>query len=141
MQKLLFILVLFFHFQNLLFAQNSGISVELHYPLTMPAEKNNYSDVNGFFGMGFQFQFTDNEVLNYGIEYKFDLNQTYQRYDYGSSQTDSFNFMMITSTCLPKQTSIGHKILNFIPMPVLLFTNTRKDKDNKVIQDLMWERV
>lgn len=94
MQKLLFIIVFIFHFQNLLLAQNSGISVELHYPLTMPAEKNNYSDVNGVFGMGFQFQFTDNEVLNYGIEYKFDMNQTYQRYDYGSSQTDSFNFMM-----------------------------------------------
>ncbi len=94
MQKLILFSAFIFQFQNQLFAQNSGISVGLHYPLTIPAEKNNYSDVNGTFGMGFQFQFTDDEVFNYGLEYEFDMNQTYQRYDFGSSQTDSFNFMM-----------------------------------------------
>lgn len=74
------------------FAQKTGISAELHYPFLMPSDKNNYSDVNGIFGGAFQFQFTDNEVVNYGIEYKFDINQTYQKYE--NSTPDKFNFVM-----------------------------------------------
>ena len=74
------------------FAQNSGVSVELHYPLMSANENNNYSDVSGLFGAAFQFQFTDHEVFNYGVEYKFDLNQSFQRYE--GSPGSSFNFMM-----------------------------------------------
>lgn len=89
MRKIIILLVLISNF-CLGFAQNSGIIAELHYPLLMPSDKNNYSEVNGVFGGAFQFQFTDNELVNYGIEYKFDLNQTYQKFEYTTAERLTF---------------------------------------------------
>jgi len=73
-------------------AQKSGINAEIHYPFTIPNEKNNYPQVDGIFGGAFQFIFTDSEFANYGIEYKFDSNQTYQKYEY--SNPVKINFVM-----------------------------------------------
>jgi opacity protein-like surface antigen len=73
-------------------AQISGINAEIHYPFTMPGDKNNFSEVDGIFGGAFQFQFTDNEFVNYGIEYKFDINQSYQKYE--NTSVNKFNFVM-----------------------------------------------
>jgi len=57
-------------------AQDSGLSFELHYPLVFENPNNQYSETQGVFGGALQYQLTANDRFNYGVEYKFDLNQT-----------------------------------------------------------------
>ena len=92
MRKIIVFIFIVLSFVGMSFSQSTGITVELHYPITGAHENNNYSDVTGIFGAGFQFQFSDAEFVNYGLEYKFDLNQTYQRYE--GSASENINFMM-----------------------------------------------
>jgi hypothetical protein len=53
-------------------AQNSGVSFELHYPIIIPDSKNYVDEANGIIGGSVQFQFSNSDLLNYGIKYKFD---------------------------------------------------------------------
>lgn len=87
-----FLLALFLFFEINLTAQNSGVSVELHYPYVSSNSNNNYSDVNGIFGGVVRFQFTDNDFANYGISYQFDMSQTYEK-NY-INDVNKLNFLM-----------------------------------------------
>jgi len=73
-------------------AQDSGLSLELHYPLDFEKSTNQYTDVQGIFGATLQYQLTDNDKFNYGVEYKFDLNQANKVLEY--SPSSQFNFLV-----------------------------------------------
>ncbi len=73
-------------------AQDSGLSFELHYPLDFEKTTNQYTDVQGIFGGALQYRLTDNDKLNYGIAYKFDLIQANKILPY--SPTKKFNFLV-----------------------------------------------
>jgi len=73
MRKLILISIYLLAGLQLINAQNSGISVEIHYPITFADQYQ--GDLSGVLGGSFQFQFSDNEKFNYGVEYKFDTNQ------------------------------------------------------------------
>lgn len=75
MYKYLIILVIALSSFLQINAQDSGVSFELHYPAIFADENNNYSDVQGVFGGAIQYQLTDNNKFNYGVEYKFDISQ------------------------------------------------------------------
>ncbi len=72
-KKILFFSLGLSLFASQIFAQDSGISAELVYPIQIP--KYYQGDLSGIMGLGIQFQFTDNDVFNYGIEYKFEMIQ------------------------------------------------------------------
>lgn len=55
------------------YAQDSGISAEIHYPIT--SSERYTGELVGVLGGAFQFQISDDDVFNYGLEYKFDTNQ------------------------------------------------------------------
>ena len=74
MKKIVF-LVLMSILATGIFAQDSGISFEVDYPLIFSDKHNQYSDTSGVLGGALQYQITDNIPFNFGLEYKFDLIQ------------------------------------------------------------------
>lgn len=58
-----------------IFAQDTGISFEIDYPLIFSNRENQYSDTSGILGGALQYQVTDDIPFNFGFEYKFDLIQ------------------------------------------------------------------
>ena len=70
-KKIITVLLLLFSF--VITAQDSGITIEIHYPIT--ASEEHYGELVGVLGAAFQFQISDDDILNYGLEYKFDTNQ------------------------------------------------------------------
>jgi opacity protein-like surface antigen len=58
----------------------SGLTFESHYPIITTTQSsyevdNGKRNNSGVIGGNFQYQFTDNLITNYGIEYKFDIYQ------------------------------------------------------------------
>jgi hypothetical protein len=92
MNKYFFFLLLSLGFLSQSIAQDSGLSFELHYPIDFEKSTNQYTDVQGIFGGSLQYQLTDNNEFNYGIEYKFDLNQGRKILQYSTGET--FNFLI-----------------------------------------------
>ena len=90
MNKIILLLVLSFSFFFKAQSQDSGLSFELHYPLDFEKSTNQYTDVQGIFGAAIQYQLTANDKFNYGIEYKFDLNQGNKILQYSPNKPFSF---------------------------------------------------
>lgn len=91
MRKFLIVLIVLFSSYSTLQAQDSGLSFELHYPLVFENANNQYSETQGIFGGALQYQLTANDRINYGLEYKFDLNQTKRILD---SYSEDLQFML-----------------------------------------------
>ena len=93
MRKITLIAVLLVVFFGKMNAQDSGVSFELHYPILIPDATNYVSETNGVIGGGIGFQFSDADVFNYGLKYKFD--QISSRTTLiGSNTSNSLNFMI-----------------------------------------------
>jgi hypothetical protein len=72
-QQLLFILIITFFSISFTRSQDTGISVEVFYPIQKTTE---YSgDLTGILGLALQFQFTDYDKANFGAEYRYDMIQ------------------------------------------------------------------
>ncbi len=82
MQKLSFIFLFLIGSIQISNAQDSGISVEIFYPIVATEEYQ--GDLEGVLGGAFQFQFSDTDVFNYGLEYKFDTSQATINYGNGA---------------------------------------------------------
>lgn len=90
MKQYFIILLLVFGSFSFIHAQDSGVSFEVHYPLDFEKETNQYSEVFGIFGGALQYQFTDAARYNFGVEYRFDLNQANRLFDGGPSKKVQF---------------------------------------------------
>lgn len=93
MRKLFITFSLTFSMLISIFAQESGISLEIHYPIVIADPSNFSSEISGLFGANFLFQFSNNEMIDYGIKYTFDQIQTQQSI-YNNNQINKYNFVM-----------------------------------------------
>jgi len=79
MRKTSLFLLFLIGFTTLSKAQSTGISAEIFYPIV--STEDYQGNLDGVLGGAFQFQFSDEAIFNYGLEYRFDTSQATIAYE------------------------------------------------------------